>query len=114
MLQRRLTGQTRGVVCTGGLSQCQTLVANEGLKSLQVKKYGGAATVDITASTTHVVVVPAAASSTPEAGTGQLLGQLLREHGGLPALKTLHRRLHSQQAHVVTQRLAPQLPCLAF
>ena len=90
---------------------------NKGLASLQVKMYGGAASVDITAGTTHVVVVPAAAGSTPEAGTGQpgqLLGQLLREHGGLPTLKTLHRRLHSQQAHVVTQRLAPKLSCLAL
>ena len=70
--------------------------------------YGGAASNDITASTTHVVVVPTAHSRRSEvlAGQpGQLLGQLLREHGGLPALKTLHRRLQAQQAHVVTARL---------
>ena len=75
--------------------------------SLQVKIYGGAATEDITASTTHVVVVPPPHNSSSGASTGQpgqLLGQLLKEHGALPALKTLHRRLQSQQAHIVTQR----------
>lgn len=69
--------------------------------------YGATVSEDITASTTHVVVVPAPHSSSSGASTGQpgqLLGQLLKDHGGLPALKTLHRRLQSEQAHVVTQR----------
>ena len=70
----------------------------------QVRIYGGAASSDITASTTHVVVVPAGHSGRSEVLAGQLLGQLLREHGGLPALKTLHRRLQAQHAHVVTAR----------
>ena len=62
----------------------------------------------ITDSTTHVVVLPAAGSP---AGASEpappqpegVLGQLLKEHGGLPALKTLHRRLLLQQAHIVAQ-----------
>ena len=62
----------------------------------------------ITDGTTHVVVLPAAGSparaSEPAAvQPGQVLAQLLKEHGGLPALKTLHRRLLSQQAHIVAQ-----------
>lgn len=107
MLHIRMIGQTSCAACTSGWLQCQLLGTVDCLASLQVRMYGGAASADITTSTTHVVVVSAADSSTPEAETRQpeqLLGQLLREHGGLPALKTLHRRLHSQQAHVVTQR----------
>jgi len=72
--------------------------------------YGGAASDSVTDSTTHVVVIPSPASGQP----GQLLGQVLKEHGGLPALKILHRRLQSQQAHVVTQRLVTHLTLLAL
>ena len=73
--------------------------------------HGGKASQDINDSTTHVVVLPSSAFSSAEAaaeGTAvrpsALLSQLLTEHGGLPALKTLHRRLQLQQAHVVSQR----------
>ena len=73
--------------------------------------HGGTASQDINNSITHLVVLSSSAFSSTEAaaeGTAMrpsdLLSQLLTEHGGLPALKTLHRRLQSQQAHVVAQR----------
>lgn len=73
--------------------------------------HGGKVSQDISDCTTHVVVLPSSALSSTEAaaeGTAarpsDLLSQLLTEHGGLPALKTLHRRLQSQQAHVDSQR----------
>jgi len=75
----------------------------------QVRMYGGAASDSITDSTTHVVVIPSPTTGQP----WQLLGQVIKEHGGLPALKTLHRRLQFQQAHVVTQRLVICLTPLA-
>ena len=73
--------------------------------------HGGKASQDINDSTTHVVVLPSSAfRSTKSAAEVEavrpsaLLSQLLTEHGGLPALKTLQKRLQSQQAHVVSQR----------
>lgn len=81
------------------------------MKHLQVRMHGGKASQDINNGTTHLVLLSSSAFSTTEAaavGTAlrpsDLLSQLLTEHGGLPALKTLHRRLQSQQAHVVSQR----------
>jgi hypothetical protein len=81
------------------------------MNHVQVQMHGGKASQDINGSTTHVVVLPSSAVSSTEAaaeGTAvrpsNLLRQLLTEHGGLPALKTLHRRLQAQQAHVVSQR----------
>ena len=78
----------------------------------QVRLHGGSVSEGITDSTTHVVVLPAAgspagASEPAAAQPGQVLAQLLRDHGGLPALKTLHRRLLSQQAHIVAQTWVP-------
>ena len=74
----------------------------------QVRLHGGSVSEGITDSTTHVVILPAAGSpanaSEPAAPQPeQVLAQLLKEHGGLPALKRLHRRLLSQQAHIVAQ-----------
>ena len=74
----------------------------------QVRLHGGSVSEGITDSTTHVVVLPAAgsparASETAAQQPEQVLAQLLKEHGGLLALKTLHRRLLSQQAQVVAQ-----------
>lgn len=72
----------------------------------QVRLHGGSVSEGITDTTTHVAVLPAAGSMVgapaPAAPRpGQVLAQLLKEHGGLPALKTLRRRLLSQQAHIV-------------
>lgn len=73
--------------------------------------HGGKASQDINNSTTHLVVLSSSAFSTTESAAEEtamrpsdLLSQILTEHGGLPALKTLYRRLLSQQAHVVSQR----------
>ena len=76
----------------------------------QVRLHGGCVSEGITDSTTHVVVLPAAgspanASESAALQPGQVLAQLLKEHVGLPALKKLHRRLLTQQAHIVAQRL---------
>ena len=75
---------------------------------MQVRLHGGSVSKGITDSTTHVAVLPAAgspanASETAAPQPEHMLAQLLKEHGGLPALKRLHRRLLSQQTYLVAQ-----------
>ena len=84
-------------------------------EQLQVRLYGGRVSESITDSTTHMVVLPSTGSPAPEQASavrpGDLLTQLLKDHGGLPALKILHRQLLAQQVHVVSQRWELPLTC---
>ena len=65
---------------------------------------------ELTAGTTHVVLVPGATGHW-EPSPGELLDVLGREQGGVPALSMLRQGLLAGSMHIVRSRCAPRTRC---